>query len=120
MEHSWVIFLMYHPILHTSYLLPQRLFLSFRVRPQTMTLPFPAFTRRRRCGEGKVNYLECVKVWECSARVDQLLYCGACSSDLTGENSQFSNWDVVYVWVRVWVRAEDGEFGELWTRSHKP
>ena len=62
--------------------------------------------------------LECVEIWERSARIDQLQHCRTCISDRVRENSHSLTQRTMWVWAWVWVRTEDGEFCELWTSSH--
>jgi len=52
-----------------------------------------------------VHNLESIEIWECFAYINQFRYCKACSFNCD--------------WGAVWVRVDDGEFGEPWARGHK-
>ena len=60
----------YRPIFYTSRLLSQRLFSSFRARPQFTTPLKPAPAPYWECGEGIVHNLECGKIFEFCASID--------------------------------------------------
>ena len=62
--------------------------------------------------------LESIEVWELLAYIDQFYRCEVCTPNWAEWNSYCREPEVM--WENVRVRAEDSEFCEPWTRSHRP
>ena len=102
----------YRQIFYAFHLGPQRLSPLFCKSRATVPQRVPTRCQGIKFPANKVYNLDYIEVWEVFASIDKLYCCGACGSNDVKRNTSFRDYGAF------WVRVDEGEFGEPWTRGH--